>query len=151
MLKISHPNLERSILLAMMIILSALVIRADPLEDQQHPPKNIQVDLTGHQDIHQTAETRPLIIIRGGIVVTHDNEFPANVVIKDGKIIHIFSRTNPSWSIEYEHQVLLNQDGIDVSLQNVKIVDATGKYVMPGGIDPHVHLALPFSKFRTNG
>ena len=25
-----------------------------------------------------------------------------------------------------------------------KIFDATGKYVMPGGIDPHVHLELKF-------
>lgn len=25
-----------------------------------------------------------------------------------------------------------------------KVIDANGSYVMPGGIDPHTHLAMPF-------
>jgi formylmethanofuran dehydrogenase subunit A len=25
-----------------------------------------------------------------------------------------------------------------------KVIDASGSYVMPGGIDPHTHLAMPF-------
>jgi imidazolonepropionase-like amidohydrolase len=25
-----------------------------------------------------------------------------------------------------------------------KVIDAAGKYVMPGGIDPHTHLDMPF-------
>jgi dihydroorotase-like cyclic amidohydrolase len=25
-----------------------------------------------------------------------------------------------------------------------KVIDAYGSYVMPGGIDPHTHLAMPF-------
>lgn len=28
--------------------------------------------------------------------------------------------------------------------QNVKVINATGAYVMPGGIDPHTHLDMPF-------
>ena len=34
----------------------------------------------------------------------------------------------------------------DSSLQapaKTKVIDASGKYVMPGGIDPHVHLEAP--------
>lgn len=27
---------------------------------------------------------------------------------------------------------------------NAKVIDAAGKYVMPGGIDPHTHLSMPF-------
>ncbi|KAG2388114.1 hypothetical protein C9374_000964 [Naegleria lovaniensis] len=136
------PRNHSLLFVSLIMALTMLVVIAHATDP------NINVDLTGHQDIHQQQQQprssdSPLIIIRGGIVVTHDNEFPANIVIKDGKITHIFSRTNPSWSIDYEHQVL-NRDGIDISSQNVKIVDATGKYVMPGGIDPHVHLALPF-------
>jgi len=28
--------------------------------------------------------------------------------------------------------------------ENARIIDAKGKYVIPGGIDPHVHFELPF-------
>ncbi|KAM0841356.1 hypothetical protein ACQ4PT_059064 [Festuca glaucescens] len=31
-----------------------------------------------------------------------------------------------------------------VGEDNVKVIDATGKYVMPGGIDPHTHLEMEF-------
>ena len=33
--------------------------------------------------------------------------------------------------------------GKDLELEGAELVDATGKIVMPGGIDPHVHLDLP--------
>src|SRR5256886_13129690 len=36
---------------------------------------------------------------------------------------------------------------IEPKIDNVKadeVVDASGKYVFPGGIDPHVHIYLPF-------
>jgi dihydropyrimidinase len=34
--------------------------------------------------------------------------------------------------------------GKDLNVQADKIIDATGKLVFPGGIDPHVHLDMPF-------
>ena len=34
--------------------------------------------------------------------------------------------------------------GIDLSAEDAKTIDATGKYVIPGGIDPHTHLDFPF-------
>ena len=34
--------------------------------------------------------------------------------------------------------------GIDLDAQADKTIDATGKYVIPGGIDPHTHLDFPF-------
>ncbi len=34
--------------------------------------------------------------------------------------------------------------GIDLSADDAKTIDATGKYVIPGGIDPHTHLDFPF-------
>ena len=28
--------------------------------------------------------------------------------------------------------------------KGARVIDASGKYVMPGGIDPHTHLEMPF-------
>ena len=60
-------------------------------------------------------------VIKGGTVVTADLSFDADVRIEDGRITEIGR----------------NLSGDDV-------LDATGCYVMPGGIDPHTHLEMPF-------
>ena len=60
-------------------------------------------------------------IIKNGTVVTADLTYKADVKIEDGVIIEI----GP------------NLSGGDE-------LDATGCYVMPGGVDPHVHLEMPF-------
>ena len=63
-------------------------------------------------------------IIRNGSVVTATDTYAADVAIANGKIAAI---------------------GIDLGTQNTsKILDATGKLVMPGGIDVHTHLDMPF-------
>ena len=64
------------------------------------------------------------IIIRGGTVVNADREFRADVLCRDGKIAAIGDAlAAPAGAQE---------------------VDAGGQYVMPGGIDPHTHMQLPF-------
>jgi dihydropyrimidinase len=60
-------------------------------------------------------------IIRNGTVVTADLTYKADVLIEGGKII-----------------------GIGLGLKGDEELDATGCYVMPGGIDPHTHLEMPF-------
>jgi len=60
-------------------------------------------------------------VIRGGTVVTADLTYPADVKVEDGRIVEI---------------------GKD--LRGDKVLDASGCYVMPGGIDPHTHLEMPF-------
>ncbi len=60
-------------------------------------------------------------IIKGGTVVTADLSFRADVRIDDGMIVEI---------------------GPD--LEDGDVLDASGCYVMPGGIDPHTHLEMPF-------
>ena len=60
-------------------------------------------------------------VIKGGTIVTADLTYTADVKIENGKIIEI---------------------GPD--LAGDEILDATGCYVMPGGIDPHTHLEMPF-------
>jgi dihydropyrimidinase len=63
-------------------------------------------------------------LIRGGTVVNADRQFKADVLCVDGKI----------------HSV---GDKLDKPA-GTKVIDASGQYVMPGGIDPHTHMQLPF-------
>ncbi|CAJ0602800.1 unnamed protein product [Cylicocyclus nassatus] len=65
------------------------------------------------------------ILIKNGTVVNDDSMFSADVLITDGKIVEV----GPS---------------IATSGANVQVIDATGRYVIPGGIDPHTHLQMPF-------
>ena len=60
-------------------------------------------------------------VIKGGTVVTADLSYKADVLVENGMITEI---------------------GPD--LKGDEVLDATGCYVMPGGIDPHVHLEMPF-------
>lgn len=64
------------------------------------------------------------ILIKGGTVVNADRSFTADVLCDNGKIHHI-------------------AEGIDAP-SGCEVVDAAGRYVMPGGIDPHTHMQLPF-------
>ena len=60
-------------------------------------------------------------VIKNGTIVTADLTYKADVLIEDGRIAAI-------------------GDG----LSGDRVLDATGCYVMPGGIDPHTHLEMPF-------
>lgn len=65
------------------------------------------------------------ILIQGGTVVNADRQFKADVLIRDGLI----ARVGPS---------------LQADRPGTRTLDASGKLVMPGGIDPHTHLAMPF-------
>jgi dihydropyrimidinase len=60
-------------------------------------------------------------VIRNGTIVTADRTWIADVLLEHGKII-----------------------GVGSGLRGDRVFDATGCYVMPGGIDPHTHLEMPF-------
>ena len=64
------------------------------------------------------------ILIRGGTVVNADQQFRADVLCVDGKV----------------HSV---GDKLEAPA-GAQLVDAGDQYVMPGGIDPHTHMQLPF-------
>lgn len=60
-------------------------------------------------------------IIKNGTVVTADLSWEADVAVENGIITEIGN-----------------------NLSGDTVLDATGCYVMPGGIDPHTHLEMPF-------
>ena len=60
-------------------------------------------------------------VIKNGTVVTADLSYEADVLVEGGVITEIGQ-----------------------GLSGDEVLDATGCYVMPGGIDPHTHLEMPF-------
>jgi dihydropyrimidinase len=68
-------------------------------------------------------EQRMRTLIRGGTVVTATETTEADVVIEDEKVSAI---------------------GVGIPVTADVEIDATGRYVMPGGVDVHTHMDLPF-------
>ncbi|WP_431283805.1 dihydroorotase [Humitalea sp. 24SJ18S-53] len=60
------------------------------------------------------------LLISGGTVVNETGRFVADVGIKDGKIAHVGG-----------------------PLPAARVIDATGRFVIPGAIDTHVHIREP--------
>jgi len=57
-------------------------------------------------------------LIKNGTIITDRNEFKGDILIEDEKIVQIAT---------------------SIECQADKVIDATGKYVMPGGVDQHTH------------
>ncbi len=64
------------------------------------------------------------LLIRGGTVVNADRSFRADVFCEDGVVRAV-------------------GEGLEAPA-GAEVVDAGGAYVMPGGIDPHTHMQMPF-------
>ena len=62
-------------------------------------------------------------LIKNGRIVTATDDYVADVFI-NGEVVETIGR--------------------DLAIPADKTIDASGKYVIPGGIDPHVHMELPF-------
>ena len=62
------------------------------------------------------------ILIKNGTIVTASDTFSGDILLKDEKIEGIASRINSPAD---------------------EVIDAEGKYVIPGGIDAHTHFQLP--------
>lgn len=63
------------------------------------------------------------LLIKNGTVVTAADFHRADVLIEGEQVKAI---------------------GHDLKAEGAEVIDAKGLFVMPGGIDPHVHLAMPF-------
>src|SRR5436309_4905164 len=63
------------------------------------------------------------LLIKGGRIVTAADDYVADVFVDDERISLI---------------------GLDLDLPADRVIDAAGKYVLPGCVDPHTHLDMPF-------
>ncbi|BDD75940.1 dihydropyrimidinase [Streptomyces anthocyanicus] len=67
-------------------------------------------------------------VIRGGLVITASDEIHADVLIEDGRVAALAATGTPAAEA--------------FTAENV--IDASGKYVIPGGVDGHTHMEMPF-------
>jgi len=63
------------------------------------------------------------VLIKGGRILTASDDYVADIYVEDETITLI---------------------GESLDQQADKLIDATGKYVLPGCVDPHTHLDMPF-------
>ena len=63
------------------------------------------------------------ILIKNGRIITASDDYQADILIKYDKVYMI---------------------GKNLQVQAKDIIDASGMVIFPGGIDPHVHLDMPF-------
>ncbi|EMF02051.1 dihydropyrimidinase [Streptomyces mobaraensis NBRC 13819 = DSM 40847] len=67
-------------------------------------------------------------LVQGGLVVTAAEETYADVLVEDGKVAALAaagSSVARGWTAD-------------------RVIDATGRYVVPGGVDAHTHFDFPF-------
>lgn len=64
-----------------------------------------------------------------------------SLLIKNGRIITAVDDYHGDVYIDAERVAVI---GKDLSIEADQLIDATGKYVFPGGVDPHTHLDMPF-------
>ncbi|NBI27959.1 dihydropyrimidinase [Chengkuizengella marina] len=62
-------------------------------------------------------------VIKNGTIVTATDTYKGDILIENGKILMI---------------------GRQIEVDGAEEIDASGKYVFPGGVDPHTHLEMPF-------
>ena len=65
-------------------------------------------------------------VIKGGTIVTAEDTYQADIGIADGRIA-----------------------AIGLAIEGEAAIDASGKYIMPGGLDVHTHLDMPFGGTTT--
>ena len=62
------------------------------------------------------------MLIKNGTLITSTDTFQADILVEDEKI---------------------SQIGQNLQTPGAQVVDAAGKFILPGGVDPHTHFDLP--------
>ncbi|KAJ6895992.1 hypothetical protein NC651_022274 [Populus alba x Populus x berolinensis] len=106
--------------------LSLLLLTSSPSKSQSNQFCEAGI---GYGEVGCGISSSTKLLIKGGTVVNANHQEVADVYVEDGIIVAV-------------------KPDLKVS-DDVKVIDATGKFVMPGGIDPHTHLAMEFMGTET--
>ncbi|XP_042508710.1 dihydropyrimidinase-like [Macadamia integrifolia] len=119
---VSHYRVQVNRFLSVLVCLLTIIpfSRSNQLD-------GLQFCAFGESECGSLSSTK--LLIKGGTVVNAHHQEVADVYVEDGIIVSV-------------------QPNIKVG-DDVSVVDATGKYVMPGGIDPHTHLGMEFMGTET--
>jgi dihydropyrimidinase len=74
--------------------------------------------------------TSPLTVIRGGTVVEAEWSGLADLLLRDGKVIALLDPDAPA-------------------PEGAEVIDARGRLVLPGGVDPHCHVGFTSGEFTS--
>lgn len=69
-------------------------------------------------------------LIKNGTLITAEAEYAADILVQDGKIKAI---------------------GQNITDAADNVIDASGKYILPGGVDQHVHFSFEFNGTKVRG
>ena len=124
------------ILLFLMIFNSLSFISDDRTEKERFSKIPDQVEKSQANATHYDH-----LIIRGGFLIDGTGApatGPVDIEIEGNRITKITSVGTPGISIKSENRPKLKK-----SLNNVREIDAHGKYILPGFIDSHTHIHSP--------
>lgn len=62
-----------------------------------------------------------MLLIKAGTLITHEGSFATDILVDEGRVKEV---------------------GWDLKAPDAQVIDARGKLVMPGGVDPHTHFDL---------
>ncbi len=71
------------------------------------------------------------VLIKGGTVISPTGSTAADVLVDGERIVAVLEPGSTAL-------------GADLAASAERVIDATGKYVVPGGIDGHTHMQMPF-------
>lgn len=64
-------------------------------------------------------------LITGGLVITASDELHVDVLVDGSRVVAMATHDSHGWTADH-------------------VIDAAGKYVIPGGVDGHTHMEMPF-------